>query len=157
MKLVRRAFGGKSTVEGNVGSCRHPDEVIADELAQNARTWAALRRLGVWPGTNLQLMFRFETAGSEADCELAEFLRRHAGYKVVIDREGIIGWTPPMALDRPALDDWVRMLLYASYEHGGCVFGGWSATVDCARGQAAPTVGEASVAERTRLVGSRAG
>lgn len=114
-------------------SRRHPDEVISAEIAQNAKSWAALSRLGVRDGDELPLVFYFETAGSRADRELARFLRREAGYKIVIEPDGLTGWTPPIALGRAALDDWVRKLLYASYAHGGCVFAGWTATVPVGR------------------------
>jgi hypothetical protein len=155
MKVELRAITlGRKRVGRIVGSCRCPDEVISDELAQNARSWEALRRLGVRPGAKLPLVFLFETAGPEADRELAQFLRRQAGYRVVIDEDGLTGWTPPLALDRPALDDWVRMMLYAGYEHGGCGFSGWTAIVDCSCEDAARAAAEESVSERKTLSAS---
>ena len=75
-------------------SRRHPDEVISAEIAQNAKSWAVLRRLGVRDGDELPLVFYFETAGSRADRELAGFLRSEAGYKIVIEPDGLTGWTP---------------------------------------------------------------
>jgi len=108
---------------------RHPDEVIGSEVAQNRRTWAALERLGVREGAELPLQFYFETAGADADRELAEYLRAACGYTVEIEAEGLAGTTPPMTVGPAALDDWVRGMLYAGYRHGGCAFAGWTATV----------------------------
>jgi hypothetical protein len=107
---------------------RHPDEAIGREIAQNRRTWAALERLGVRQGAELPLQFFFETAGAEADRELADVLRE-GGYTVVLEQDGLAGTTRPMALSPEAIDDWVRGMLYVGYQHGGCVFAGWTATV----------------------------
>jgi hypothetical protein len=107
---------------------RHPDEVIGLELAQNRQTWAALRRLGVREGTVLPLHFCFESGGPEADRKLASFLQA-GGYRVVLGSDVLDGWTPPMVLGLEAIDDWVRTMLYAGYQHGGCAFAGWTATV----------------------------
>ena len=106
-----------------------PDEVLALELARNARTWAALERLGVGDGTELALDFFYETAGPEADRELAAYLRREPGYEVVIEPDGVSGRTKPMSLSLASLDEWVVTMLRSSREHGGCAFSGWTATV----------------------------
>lgn len=55
---------------------RVAEDVFAREVAQNARTWAALTRLGVRDGTELRLDFFYETTGAEADHELADFLEQ---------------------------------------------------------------------------------
>jgi hypothetical protein len=124
---------------------RHPDEAIGAELAQNRRTWAALERLGVRQGAELPLHFFFETAGPEADRELAGYLRE-AGYTIVVEDDGLAGTTPPMALGPEAIDDWVRGMLYAGYHHGGCVFAGWTATVSLGGGGVCREVDSADVA-----------
>jgi hypothetical protein len=152
MRLARRLRGLHAlAVRGAAGravpltdSRRHPDEVISGEIAQNAKSWAALRRLGVRDGDELPLVFHFETAGAQADSDLAEFLRSEAGYEIVIERDGLTGWTPPIALGRAALDDWVRKLLYASYAHGGCVFAGWTATVAVGRRPVSPPLADSA-------------
>ncbi len=108
---------------------RHPEELIGREIAQNAKTWAALMRLGVRNGTRLPLHFFYETGGPEADEELAEFLRHDAGYEVTIEPDGVSGRTPPMPLSSAALDAWVWTMLCASHMHGGAAFAGWTATV----------------------------
>jgi hypothetical protein len=108
---------------------QHPDEAIGREVAQNRRTWAALERLGVREGAEFPLHFYFETAGAKADRLLAEYLRDDCGYRVVAEPDGLAGTTPPMTLSLPAIDDWVRGMLYAGYQHGGCAFAGWTATV----------------------------
>jgi hypothetical protein len=115
---------------GTVRSSRsHPDEVLAQELDRTARTWATLERLGVGEGTELALDFFYETAGPEADRELAEHLRSEPGYEVVIEPDGVSGRTQPMSLSAAVLDEWVATMLRSSREHGGCAFSGWTATV----------------------------
>jgi hypothetical protein len=108
-------------------------ELIARERAQNSRSWAALRRLGVEEGAELPLRFCFDSAGPEADRALAEFLSREAGYHVVIEREGVSGRTPPMPLGPTALDAWVSTMVRAGHDHGGCPFSGWTATPKAGR------------------------
>ena len=118
----------RATTESMGPQARHPDEAIGREVAQNRRTWAALERLGVRVGAELPLHFYFETAGAEADNALAEHLRS-AGYTITVEKDGIAGTTPAMPLAPEAIDDWVRGLLYAGYQYGGCAFAGWTATV----------------------------
>jgi hypothetical protein len=112
-----------------VDECAHPDEVVARECARNRLTWAALARLGVAEGTELALDFFFQTAGADADRELAAFLDAEAGYAVVIEKDGVTGRTSPMPIGPTALDQWVESMLHAGYEHGRCAFSGWTATV----------------------------
>ncbi len=107
---------------------RVAEEVLAREVAQNVRTWAALTRLGVRDGTELRLDFFYETTGAEADQELADFLEQE-GYEVTIEADGIKGRTRPMALSPARLDDWVLTMLCAGNIYGGCSFAGWTATV----------------------------
>jgi nucleotide-binding universal stress UspA family protein len=106
-----------------------PDEVIARELAQNAQTWEALVRLDVREGSELVLEFVYETAGQAADRKLAEFLRSEIAYEVHVDSAGVTGLTKPMSMSLGALDEWVRTMVLAGHVHGGCAFGGWTATV----------------------------
>jgi hypothetical protein len=111
------------------GSLQAIDDVLALEIAQNARTWATLGRLGVVEGTELALDFFYETGGPEADQELAAFLRSEAGYEVAVEPEGVTGRTPSMPVSAATLDAWVATMLRWSWEHGGCAFAGWTATV----------------------------
>ena len=130
---LRRRFRG--LLSSRLGSARRarsfqgPEDVLALEIAQNALTWAALDRLGVVEGTELTLDFFYETGGPEADQELAAFLRSEAGYEVVVESDGVAGRTPSMPLSATALDAWVATMLRWSWEHGGCAFAGWTATV----------------------------
>ena len=112
-------------------ACPYPEDALAGELAQNARTWAILRRLGVEEGTELPLDFFFETAGPEGDAELAAHLREVAGYDVVLEPGGVKGRTEPMGLSPAALDEWVLAMLQTGCDHGACAFAGWTATVGC--------------------------
>jgi hypothetical protein len=107
----------------------HPEELLERRLARNATIWAALQRLGVQAGSEIRLDFFFQTGGRDADRELAEFLRSEFDHEVVVETDGISGRTRPMVVTASALDEWVRAMLYAGFEHGGCPFAGWSATV----------------------------
>jgi hypothetical protein len=78
LSWARTPFAGRrdaGRAEEGANVRRLPEDLLPGELVQNATTWAALRRLGVRDGTELPLTFFFETAGAEADHELAEFLR----------------------------------------------------------------------------------
>jgi nucleotide-binding universal stress UspA family protein len=109
------------------------DELIALEIAENARSWKALTHLGVREGAELRLEFVYESGGPAADRVLAEFLRSDRQYEVEIAPEGITGWTSPMPLSLSALDEWVTQMVLAGREHGGCAFDGWTATISAAR------------------------
>ncbi len=104
-------------------------DVMAHHVARNEQTWEALVRLGVHEGAELALAFAYGTAGPEADRELAKFLEREAEYEVEIESEGVAGRTKPMPASPAALNDWVRKMVFAGHEHGGCIFDGWTATV----------------------------
>jgi nucleotide-binding universal stress UspA family protein len=106
-----------------------PEPVIAQSLQQTAATWAALVELGVRPGDELALEFVYASNGEVADHELAAYLRDSAGYDVEVEAEGVSGQTRPMATGPALLDGWVRTMVCAGHEHGGCVFDGWTATV----------------------------
>src|SRR4051794_20836830 len=99
------------------------------ELARNAESWAALRRLGVRPGSALPLHFCFESGGQLADRRLADFLRLEHGYDAEVDEDGVTGCTPALALDLELLDRWTQTMLAAAHAHEGCRFAGWTVTV----------------------------
>ena len=120
---------GSARTERRVDACPYPDEVIGREYARNKVTWASLARLGIVEGTELALDFFYETAGADADRELAAFLNGKAGYEVVIETDGVTGRTPLMPIGPTALDKWVESMLHAGYEHGRCAFSGWSTTI----------------------------
>jgi hypothetical protein len=110
-----------------------PVEVIARECVRNAETWDALVRLGVDEGTPLALEFVYETCGSDADGTLADFLRHEHGYEVEVEPGGVTGQTPPIPVSPAGLDVWVETMVLAGREHGGCAFGGWTATLQAGR------------------------
>jgi nucleotide-binding universal stress UspA family protein len=105
-------------------------DVIAREAARNSETWAALSRLGVTEGCALALDFVYESAGADADAALAAHLHECTDYVVVIEETGVSGRTQPMALSPDVLDVWVQEMVGRGHEHGGCMFDGWTATVD---------------------------
>jgi hypothetical protein len=104
------------------------DEALARELERNAATWAALELLGVREGAELPVHFCFESAGAEADRELADYLRNETGYEVEIEPAGVSGRRPAMPLSPAALDEWVATMLHVGAGHG-CAFAGWTVTV----------------------------
>jgi len=99
------------------------DDLLAKHLAQNARTWAVLERLGVREGAELSLAFAFEARGPAADETLAEQLRHELGYIAEVDEDGVSGCTTPMPVSPAAIDDWVSSMLRLG------AFSGWMATV----------------------------
>jgi nucleotide-binding universal stress UspA family protein len=123
--------------KGNASHSRTWDsgELIALEIAENARSWKALTRLGLREGAELSLEFVYESGGPASDRVLAEFLHTDRQYKVDVAPEGITGWTPPMPLSPSALDEWVTQMVVAGQEHGGCAFDGWTATISAPRGR----------------------
>ena len=136
LRLARRFVTARRQAGAEVAAQAswHPEDLLEREFAQNAKTWAALQRLGVHEGSELPLDFFFQTAGPDADRKLAEFLRSLAGYQIVVEPDGVSGRTRPMAVSAMALDDWVRVMLYTGFEHGRCLFAGWTATVVRQRG-----------------------
>jgi hypothetical protein len=99
------------------------DDLLAKHLAQNARTWAVLARLGVREGAELSLAFAFEALGPAADEMLAEQLRHELGYTAEVDEDGVSGCTMPMPVSPRALGEWVSSMLRLG------AFSGWTATV----------------------------
>jgi hypothetical protein len=97
-----------------------PDgDLLARHLAQNARTWAVLERLGVCEGDELSLAFAFRGGGTA----LADHLRGELGYTAEVEVEGVSGCTTPMVVSPRALDEWVAEMLRLG------AFSGWTATV----------------------------
>jgi hypothetical protein len=95
------------------------DDLLAQHLARNARTWAMLERLGVREGAELPLAFAFEGGGAA----LVRRLEDELGYTAEVDTDGVSGCTTPMPVSPRALDDWVASMLRLG------AFSGWTATV----------------------------
>jgi hypothetical protein len=107
-----------------VAALRAPDgDLPARHLAQNARSWEVLERLGVREGAQLALAFRFESAGPAADLSLADHLSLVFGYAAEVEADGVSGCTTPMQLSLQQIDDWVASMLRLG------AFRGWTATV----------------------------
>ena len=104
----------------SAASLRAPhQDLLAKHLAQNARTWAVLERLGVRDGAELSLAFAFDGGGAA----LAHRLEDELGYTAEVDTDGVSGCTTPMPVSPRALDDWVGSMLRLG------AFSGWTATV----------------------------
>lgn len=89
-----RAFARRhSRVEVGAQTSWHPEELVVREVAQNANMLAALQRLAVREGSEIALDFFFQTAGPDADRELAEFLGSVNGYQAVVEPDGVSGRT----------------------------------------------------------------
>jgi hypothetical protein len=100
-------------------------------VARNAAIWAALTQAGVTEATELRLDFFYDSAGEASDAELAAFLGSETDYEVVRTSKqyGVTGSTQPTTVTPQILDDWVRWMVLAGYEHGACKFDGWGAPV----------------------------
>lgn len=106
-----------------------PEDVIADLLVINEHSWGALQRLGVTEDTRLSLHFDYEGDDEAANERLADFLRRETDYEVKVVSNGVTGSTKPRTVNLEALDEWVRWMVLAGYENGGCKFDGWDSVV----------------------------
>jgi nucleotide-binding universal stress UspA family protein len=75
----------------------------------------------------------WDPVGPDADRVLADFLRREHGYVVGVEPGGVTGQTSPIPISPDRLDVWVETMVLAGREHGGCAFGGWTATLQAGR------------------------
>lgn len=124
-----RAPTDRVGISRRTGMWGEESEVVRRELARNAATWAALRRLGVDTGTELSLTFVYQTAGARHDRHLADHLRSEPALSVEVDAGGVTCWTRPLPVSPEALDRWVTRMVRAGRDHGGVVFSGWTAAV----------------------------
>jgi hypothetical protein len=115
---------------------RHParvaeatDDLLPREIERIEENLAVLRRLGVSESTELPVSFVYESAGPEADTELAAFLMGETDYRVTIEPEGVSGITTPIVMSVERLASWVSAMLRAGAMNGGCAFGGWTVAV----------------------------
>lgn len=109
-------------------------EVLAQQLAMNQQSWAALQEHGVTEQTELKLDF-FYVAPGESEAEgLRVFIEDETDYEVRVDSQGgfmkkkqwlVVGSTQPTKISQEILDEWVGWMVAAGFEHGGCEFDGW--------------------------------
>jgi hypothetical protein len=104
-------------------------------VARNGQLSEALQQAGVTEATEPRLDFFYDSAGDEADAQLAHFLRSETDYDVQQDSEeyGVTGSTQPITVSRQVLDDWVAWMVLAGHENGRCKFDGWGAAVPRSR------------------------
>jgi hypothetical protein len=108
--------------------------VLARQLNMNAETWEALKRHGVTEETELRLDFFYFAPDRGVADELARFLADETDYDIeVAEGEGgdwtVQGSTQSTAVSRDILDQWVKWMVFAGYEHGRCEFDGWGAAL----------------------------
>lgn len=106
-----------------------PEAVIAELTVINEHTWGALQRLGVTEETLVCLHFDYEGDDAEANRQLADYLGRETDYEVEVVSNGVTGSTKPRTVNLVALDDWVRWMVIAGHENGGCRFDGWDSVI----------------------------
>jgi hypothetical protein len=106
-----------------------PEDVIAELLVINEDTWGALERLGVTEQTHLRLHFDYAGDDEAANAQLADYLRGETDYEVQAVEDGVTGSTQPRTVNLESLNEWVRWMVLAGHEHGGCKFDGWDSTV----------------------------
>jgi hypothetical protein len=104
-----------------------PAEVVAQQQAMNAQTWATLQQHEVTEATELRLDFAYDAPSGAAAEQLAEFLRAETDYDVNADKGSVTG-TQLTTLSPTILHD-VKWMVLAGYENGGCKFDGWGAAV----------------------------
>lgn len=115
------------------------EEIVARQLAMVPQTWSALQAHGVTKATELQLDFTFIAPGEVAADALVAFLRLETDYEVDADFDGrgapetrawsVVGSTHPTAVSQQILQDWVRWMVAAGVQYGGCRFDGFGASV----------------------------
>jgi hypothetical protein len=106
-----------------------PDDLIADLAVINEQSWGALQRLGVTEQTEVCLHFDYQGDDETGNAQLADFLSRETDYDVEVVSNGVTGSTRPTTVSLEGLNDWVRWMVLAGYEHGGCKFDGWDSVV----------------------------
>jgi regulator of ribonuclease activity B len=105
----------------------------------NRQTWAALQEHGVDASSEIRLDFFYVAPGQPEAEDLGAFLRTATDYQVDVDfiERGVrrrklwsvTGSTQPTSVSPEILDQWVRWMVAAGAEHGGCEFDGWGAAV----------------------------
>ncbi len=113
------------------------EETLARQLVMTPQTWSVLVEHGVDSDTELRLDFTFDAPTEAAAEALVAFLRLETDYEVDVDFErigdartwSVVGVTHPTSLTQQILEDWVRWMVAAGAEYGGCRFDGWGASV----------------------------
>jgi hypothetical protein len=115
------------------------DETLSRQLAMNPQTWAMLQEHGVDESTELTLDFFYDAPGEAEAQALATFLCEETDYDVAVDANkkrmlskkewSVTGSTQPTKASAEILDQWVRWMVTAGAENGGCEFDGWGAKV----------------------------
>jgi len=106
-----------------------PEDVIGELLVINEDTWGALERLGVTEQTLVRLHFDYAGDEEAGNAQLADYLQRETDYEVQVVEDGVTGSTQPRTINLESLNEWVRWMVLAGHEHGGCKFDGWDSTV----------------------------
>jgi hypothetical protein len=109
------------------------------QLAMNRQTWQALQDHGVTGESRRRLDFFYIAPGEKEANALAEFLKAETDYEVAVSSSGggflkktawgVNGTTQETELSLAILDQWVRWMVAAGNENGGCEFDGWGAPV----------------------------
>jgi Regulator of ribonuclease activity B len=103
----------------------------------NPQTWAALQEHGVDESTQLRLDFFYMAPGESEAQVLATYLRDETDYDISVNgtKKGMLskkewsvtGSTQPTTVSLDILNQWVRWMVVAGAENGGCDFDGWGA------------------------------
>jgi hypothetical protein len=122
----------------NMGSVATPDwfiSTLTKQLTMNERSWEQLQCLGVTEDTAISLDFHYDGPNHQAAEQLRTFLLDETDYVVDVEnkRKGlsktwtVSGRTQPTAVSLEILNEWVRWMVAAGAEMGGCRFDGWGA------------------------------
>jgi hypothetical protein len=105
----------------------------------NRHTWDLLIARGVTEETLLTLDFFYNANGEREASALNAFIASETDYDVNIrsTKKGsfsrrswsVSGSTTPTTVSLDILDQWVRWMLLAGFDHGPCEFDGWGAQI----------------------------
>jgi hypothetical protein len=111
--------------------------MLEQQLAMNPGTWRALLAHGVTEADELRLDFFFVAPDRTGAELLTTFLREATNYEVnqPVPAHGmppdatwlVVGKTQPTRVSLQILNEWVKWMVLAGAENGGCRFDGWGA------------------------------
>jgi hypothetical protein len=111
-------------------------EVLAQQLAMNRQSWLALQEHGMTEESELRLDFFYVSPSEQQANALRAFIQDETDYDVRVGSNGggllkkknwlVTGSTQPTQASQDILDQWVRWMVAAGFEHG-CEFDGWGA------------------------------
>jgi hypothetical protein len=117
-----------------------PADWVADNLAElqemNSDSWDGLRASGIEEGGSVTIEFAFtapneEQAGDLADeLLISEYEARAAPPDSDLDAWTVTGTTGEVTVTPRGLEEWLRRMIAAGWQHGESTLDGWSTVLD---------------------------